>query len=237
MRKLAFIPLGALLGVLMFSLPAAGTQAASTPASVSVYSPKAHAYGHSYRQWAVQYYKWVLTSPANQVPWADHTGQLCTDRQSGPVWFLTSNSGGTDVRSCTVPAGKAILVPPANWECSTLEGNGTTYAALNQCADGYAASLKASAVTVDGVQLKGLLTSYLFENLFYTFAYSPRTVMGQPSNATGISKSAGFVSFVILKPLPPGRHTVDISFTFAATPAAPGTPGSGEVVYHLNVRR
>jgi len=178
MRKLAFIPLGALLGVPMFSLPAAGAQAASTPASVSVYSPTAHPYGHSYPQWAVRYLKWWLTSPANRNPASDHTGQLCTDRQSGPVWFLTTNFGGTDVRSCTVPAGKALLVTPANWECSTVEGNGTTYAALNQCAHADLASLKASAVTVDGVQLKGLLTSYLFGNLLYTFAYSPRTMMG-----------------------------------------------------------
>lgn len=209
---------------------APAAQAVSTPTSVAVYPPQTHPYGHTYPQWAVRYLQRWLTSPINRSAESDITGKLCADRQSGPVWFLASDYGGTDVRSCTVPAGKALLVPPIYGECSTLEGNGTTFAALSKCAQGYAGAVKTSNVTVDGVQLSGLLPSYLFDNLSYTFAYTPRNNLFGV-DATGTSKSAGYMSFVILKPLPPGRHTVTLSYEQAFE------PNSGEVVYHLDVRR
>jgi hypothetical protein len=218
----------AVLAVLAVGI-APAAQAASTPTSVSVYPPEAHPYGHTYTQWAVLYLKRWLTSPANRVAENDTTGHLCADRQSGPVWFLASDVGGTDVRSCTVPAGKALLVPVAYGECSTLEGNGTTFAALNKCDQGYVAALRAVNITVDGVPMTGLLTSYMFANLLFTFTYTPRrNLFG--ADVSGTSKSAGNMSFVILKPLAAGRHTVDMSFESYLTPM------NGEVVYHLKVR-
>lgn len=209
---------------------APAAQAASTPTSVAVYPPQAHPYGHTYPQWAVRFLQRWLTTPGNRSAESDATGEFCADRQSGPVWFLASNFGGTDVRRCTVPAGKALLVPTLYGECSTLEGDGTTFAALNKCAQGYAAAVKASDITVDGVQLSGLLTSYMFENLLFTFSYTPRTNMFGV-DASGTSKAAGYMSFVILKPLAAGRHTVTLSYE------QPFEPNSGEVVYHLKIGR
>src|SRR5688572_14977685 len=46
------------------------------------------------------------------------------DLGTGHVVFLAGTSGGTTTRSCTIPAGKSILVPLINVECSQAEGNG-----------------------------------------------------------------------------------------------------------------
>ena len=38
--------------------------------------------------------------------------------KGGPVWFLTDVSGsGKEIRSCSIPAGKAVLFPILSGEC------------------------------------------------------------------------------------------------------------------------
>ncbi len=39
----------------------------------------------------------------------------CT--QSGPVWFLSDILVGSEERNCTIPSGKAILLPILNGIC------------------------------------------------------------------------------------------------------------------------
>ena len=52
------------------------------------------------------------------------------------------------VESCTVKPGTKIFVAASSVECSTFEGNGTTYAALRTCAE-QGDVQQAPSVTVD----------------------------------------------------------------------------------------
>ena len=82
----------------------------------------------------------------------------CAVGQSGPVWFLGGPVSGEEEpeeRNCTVPAGKAILVPIINAEWSSGEGDcplpdtpgGSTEAALRACAKAFMDLVDTSSMT------------------------------------------------------------------------------------------
>src|SRR5205814_9600513 len=56
----------------------------------------------------------VLETPASENPLTDTTVQFAAVNQSGRVWFLAGNVGGTTVRTITVPSGKALFFPIVN---------------------------------------------------------------------------------------------------------------------------
>jgi hypothetical protein len=230
--------LGASL-VVLFALVAMGAattaQAASAPPSV--YPPQARPYGLTYSQWAVRFVRWLMAIPVSHNPWTDSTGAYCAEGQSGSVWYLLNYSGkmnvagyggGTTIRTCTVPAGKAVLISPDFWECSTIEGDGNTFADLSSCAKGYADEETQAGVTVDGVHLTNLLTRYRFATPLFTFKYPADNLLQMTT--PGVTNSAADAFFVILAPLAAGPHTVEVHAV------NPPTGESGDVTYHLTVR-
>jgi hypothetical protein len=68
--------------------------------------------GQTYGRWAAQWQEWAVGAPAAENPVLDITGQYCGQRQVDRVWFLAGTFGpGTVVRSCDIPAGKALFFP------------------------------------------------------------------------------------------------------------------------------
>ena len=63
---------------------------------------------------ATRWWRWALETPASENPLTDTTGQFAAVNQSGRVWFLAGNAGGTTVRTITVPSGKALFFPIVN---------------------------------------------------------------------------------------------------------------------------
>ncbi len=208
--------------------PAPAAQASST--QPQVYPPQAHPYGHSYGEWVIRSTRWAWSLPLAEFPAYDHTGAHCAAGQSGPVWYLANNTGGTDIRTCTVPAGKALLITAAGVLAMTVWGNGDTFAALSRTAGGWEDSLTQADVTVDGVHLTNLLTRYRFQTPLFTLWYNASNWMGIPG--PGTTKAVADSNSVMLAPLAAGRHTLDLRFSY-------NSPVSehGEVIYHLTIRR
>jgi hypothetical protein len=208
--------------------PAPAARAVS--AQPYVYPPQAHPYGHSYGEWLIRDVRWWLGAPKPENPTLDHTGAHCAVGQSGRVWYLEGNEGGTDTRICTVPLGKALLFAAALVAASVGEGCGTTFAALRSCAERLMDTVTEDDVTVDGVHLTNLLTRYRFQTPLFTLAYPADNFMGFPG--PGAAKSVADGTLVILAPLAAGRHTLDLRYSFG-----PPNPMAGEVTYLLTVRR
>jgi hypothetical protein len=75
----------------------------------------AQAAGQSYGHWAADWWQWVLGIPGAVSPLTDTTGEHCGQRQLDRVWFLAGAfSSDPIVRSCEVPAGKALFFPLIN---------------------------------------------------------------------------------------------------------------------------
>ncbi|MGZ4617971.1 MAG: hypothetical protein ACXV3F_04460 [Frankiaceae bacterium] len=147
------------------------------------------------------------------------TGASCGVNQRGPVWFLGGDATAPQPTSptCTVPEGKAVLVPVINGECSTVEG--TAESDLASCAkfqmdsvdkSTLSASVDGHAVTVDPA----------FR--FVTDEFSVTIVPNNPlaPGGTGTSVADGY--YLLLRPLTAGQHTIDVhgdvpAFNFTIT--------------------
>jgi hypothetical protein len=197
-----------------------------------VFSIDSKPYGISYAEWTGRWWQWALSIPKDTNPAADNTGKNCAVNQNGPVWFLAGTFGGADVRSCTIPAGKAVLFSPINSECSYAEfPNLKTEADLRACAKTQEDHVTSMQVTVDGVTMKDL-DKYRLQSPLISFIFPKNNVVGVPAGQTqGISDGR----WVFLQPLAPGKH--EIHFTGASQDVT--TTGiqnfADEATYHLTV--
>jgi hypothetical protein len=71
--------------------------------------------GVSLAEWTQRFWNRFMSIPINVNPAKDLTGIHCGINQSGPVWFLGAPIQGTNELSCTIPAGKVILVPAVTY--------------------------------------------------------------------------------------------------------------------------
>ena len=86
-----------------------------------VYTLDSKPFGIPYTEWTARWWQWALSIPDKVNPISDLTGEHCSEGQKGPVWFLGGTWGGSAERTCTIPAGKAILWAPINYSCSPAE--------------------------------------------------------------------------------------------------------------------
>ena len=127
---------------------------------------------------------------------------------TGGAAFACWNLGGTvapfgptAVPSCTVKPGTKIFVTGSSFECSTIEGNGTTDAELRTCAEQIDAQT-APSITVDGhaVPVKAVETRLM------NIVLPAGNIFGLPAGTTGLSVAHGWIA--PLHPLTPGTHTI-----------------------------
>ncbi len=126
-------------------------------------------------------------------------------------WGTVAPFGPAGVPSCTVKFGTKIFEIASSFECSTIEGNGTTEAELRTCAEQMDAQT-APSVTVDGhaVPVKEVETGLMH------IVLPPHNIFGDPAGTTGLSVGHGWIA--LLHPLTPGTHTIvgsgsPVSFT------------------------
>src|SRR5687767_2637946 len=111
----------AVLIVSMLAISPLASFAQTSDKGPSVFSPDSKPYGMTYQEWTAKWWQWFISIPADKNPINDPTGERCAEGQSGPVWFLVGSGGGRAERECTVPAGKAIMIPSINVECAFSE--------------------------------------------------------------------------------------------------------------------
>jgi hypothetical protein len=162
----------------------------------------------------------------------DMTGERCGENQnsSSPVFFLVFTGGGSAVRTCDIPTGKAILVPINVVECSFAEANVKTEEELHTCAEEDESSNPGLFLSVDGKQFKELETYRVHSRAFDTnFPENP--IFGKPGHTKAVSD--GY--WVILESLTPGKHNIH----FKASLTNPTTGilfYNDDVKYTINVK-
>lgn len=84
-----------------------------------LFPPNSKPYGLTFSQWTIKWWQWLLSIPKENNPAFDMSGTHVSENQWDPnVWFLAGTFGGSVIRSCKMPLGKAILIPVINYECS-----------------------------------------------------------------------------------------------------------------------
>lgn len=189
-----------------------------------VFTPNESPYNKTYSDWAREWWQWHLSIPDikenNSLahPRDSYSPEKCSwNQSSGPVWFLADGKDQADlstpeVRQCTVPQGKALLVQIVGSGCSTGEGLRNDQELLD-CAVWVLPSAEFSA-SVDDVEVMNTRSDPNDRDEFYVEPFK--------TNLTYVDRNyyevepgsydamvAGYYLFV--PPLPPGDHIIRFS--------------------------
>jgi len=200
----------ALLFLLMTFALIASAQEGPNPL---IFQPNDTIYGLSYGDWTAAWWQYLMQYTNDVQPYLDTTGALCNQGQGGPVFYLVGSPTGATLttRYCTVPAGKALLIPLINSECSTIEPGGFHIDNASQghaCAEGWVDGVGSLFMTIDGYKVKDLF-SYRFQSPFYYFNVpTDNNFTGTVGPTEAWSVSDGY--WVMVKPLKPGVHVIHV---------------------------
>jgi len=160
------------------------------------------------------------------------------DVGTGKIVFLAGTTGVEPgqpgpTRTCTTDKAKTFLVPLINVECSTVEGNGTTFEELRRCAaEDFADHFTDLKLVIDGKAVGNL--NSLRVQAESTFTPVPGNVFINVSASTN-SKFASDGYWALIK-LTPGRHTLAFGGSFVPVPGDPPAFHT-DVTYNLDVKK
>jgi hypothetical protein len=195
-----------------------------------VYSKDSSPFGTPYSKWIANWWQWTFSIPAAQHPRDNYTSEKCTVNQEGPVWFLADQLGGKEERTCTIPAGKAIMIPLLTGECDASTAEDKTDEGLRRCAmagDEYGV-IEAS---IDGKKIKNL-DQYRTQSGHFDLKIVEGNIYEQPPG-TYRAFADGF--FVFLEPLAPGNHTANLKVS-VLNPVEPSYNYNADWTYRLAVK-
>jgi hypothetical protein len=194
-----------------------------------IFSPDSRPFGKSYGEWSAAWWQWSFSIPAPMNPLLDDTGANCGQGQSGPVWFLAGKLCVTPnctvlsaTRRCDVPAGKALFFPIANSEADNLGVDpALDEAQLRLAAKGSMDGVTTMACTVDGALVRGLRSSattrYRVVSPVFAYTIPDNNIyqaLGAPFGSQTIPGAVADGVFLMLAPLPAGRHDIRFTATF-----------------------
>jgi len=242
----SFLTIGllpALLTTAILSLGTASTALAGkgNQENPGVLPPQSHPYGKTYSQWAAAWWQWAFSIAAPNNPLLDQTGQNAGVNQSGNVWFLAGNFGGTSERTVTVPSDKALFFPILNtaylgFPCDDRNLPGCEADQALEQANDVATLLSFITPQMDGVTLACAIDGIPVRNLaayrpessaWYTLTLVDDNFFGLPAGPYHPCVDTGY--YLMLAPLTAGPHS--LHFTGANADGS----FSLDVTYHLTV--
>jgi hypothetical protein len=187
-----------------------GALAQNPPAPVL--PPTAHPYGQSYSQWAADWWQWALSQPTDTNPLIDETGAQCASGQTGKVWFLAGSISGEPVtRTCTVSTGTALLFPVLNaFFCVDPGGVDPGEAALRANVSYVRDEATDLTATIDGAVVPNV-EPYFEESTIFSATLPEDNIFDAPAGTYGPCVDAGY--YLVVRPLPPGEHTIHFTGT------------------------
>jgi hypothetical protein len=187
----------ALCCLAVFAVGGMGAQAFA-----AVAPPGSNTYGASYAQHAGDWTRWALEMPSTSSPFTGTAG--CEEHQQGRVFFLPIQFGPGATFACDVSTGQSLLVTPIGGVCSPADGDGTTLAELRACAQSVFALVTHVSVRIDGVAVRDA-QRWQFTSPLVPVNFPQHNILDAtagPSSAI----TAGW--FYLVRPLPPGAHTI-----------------------------
>jgi hypothetical protein len=169
-------------------------------------------YGLTYSDWAERWWNWAVGIPADKNPLKDPTGERCAIGQEGPVWFLGaawSEGPKPIIRECTVPSDTALFFPIFNGETNELEEEKCkTVEQMRQCVidSNKEWTISLMWATVNDKVLNHLKENYKVESGPFNLTIPPNNVLGDVPAGTTQAYQIGW--YIMLEPLPPGKHEV-----------------------------
>lgn len=151
------------------------------------------------------------------------------------MWFLPDLLSGTQDRSCTIPHGKAILVPLLTGSCwnDHLDPELEKDSGLRKCAM-QGNDYGVITATIDGKNLQNLQDSRI-QSPFFNITIPQDSTFRTENAPAGEFRALFDGYFVFLKPLPAGKHDLVLT-TNVQNPIAPSYDLSAKSKFHLDVQ-
>ncbi|MFN8473236.1 MAG: hypothetical protein U0822_13695 [Anaerolineae bacterium] len=230
------VMLVALMAVLVGPQPAQAQEKTNSVVMPPILPP----YGVTYGEWSARWWQWVFSIPADKHPLLD-TGGIpngdCSVNQSGKVWFLGGTFATNGItRNCTIPAGKALLIPVLNdifgaavGDCAPTGTGKCDVLKLRQGAAAWMNEATKLTFTVDNIPVKNLRLYRALSPVFSVRTPSSNPIFGlDPGTTYSPLVSDGY--WIMLAPLPSGPHTIHFGGTI------PSQSFTLDITYHLTVK-
>jgi hypothetical protein len=184
------------------------TKTAKTLEERKLFQLNSKPYNHTYEEWTAKWWQWAYSIPKVINPAYDDTGKYCSENQQGPVWFFPGTFGKSVIRECTVPMGKAILLPILNSECSFAEfPELQTVEDLRMCAKAFQDQVTQLHFSMDGQNISAIeLEKHRIQSPPFYFTLHENNILDLPNNTTTLAVSDG--NWVFLKPPSLGKHVI-----------------------------
>ena len=177
---------------------------ASAQAQVNPTVPPTEAVeGMSQAEWSRAWWQWAASFEQGDSPIADRTGALCGSRQGSKVWFLAGTYGTRrTVRTCTVPRGKYLFFPLINYVVMPRLSASGSCADMTGSVARMTNDVSGLVLEIDGFRVPGLPS--------YRQATKACFDMGERSEPRArVFPSAANGYYVMVRPLGPGKHTIE----------------------------
>jgi hypothetical protein len=163
--------------------------------------------GVGLEQWTARWWRWAHGQPI--PPYLDRDGRLCDFGQAGPVWFLAGTDGSFEPRrDCVVPEGKHLLLPVINMIYWQQVPGGSPCSELQRGASVNNDRLSSAVVLLNGQSLGDIRLRRVRSGCFAMDPDDPESVL---------AAADGY--WVMLKPLPRGRHTLVVAANYGGAGA------------------
>lgn len=181
--------------------PAPAAPVVAGPVSLATHwlSPETPVNGAAQAQWTARWWQWTVRFGRDDAPFLDPDGRRCAQHQDGPVWFLAGTDGSFDaVRHCRIPAGRHLFVPLIARAASRGDCRGR----LSEAAR-FATHVTSGLVLLDGRPVGTLQDMRIASGCF---------------DLAGRGGVASDGYWLMLAPLPPGRHQLAIAASWQDGP-------------------
>lgn len=178
----------------------------------------AHFRGKTYGQWEASFWQWALALPVAPLPhpFDDCQNRPISARQTGNVWYWSAPDRAPltcDQSRTVIPAGTAIFLSMLDVEASSLDAPpffATSARDQQQTATAFAGDISDLFCSIDGVTVHDI-TAYRTATGQFSIS-TPTPWVFNHAGGTGTAVADGY--FLMLKPLPPGPHTIHYGGTF-----------------------
>jgi hypothetical protein len=198
---------------------------------VGVYDVTEKVEGKTYGEWAAEWWKWAIRIPKEKNPVLDKTGAFAGEGQTQAVWFLAGTFGNKAERTFTIPSNKPLLISAFNYvagkEVKKRSDKETQDLIKELTAEAKTMVDRAEGLglTVDGTEVKDLKKFRVVSAVFETVGPDADKALHLSFAGKQTSVADGY--WVLLKPLAPGPHTIQVKSKL--------TPKKGEPAFNLDV--
>ena len=178
--------------------------------SLSIFPPDSQPYGLTHAEHAQNYWKWLLSIPANESPMEDTTGDRCSIGQSdtnSSVYYLTNGEGKVE-KTCTIPAGKGLFIPVMQVEESDKEIPGASAEDLSSAAKKDQDGVNSLYLRIDDEEYEydDLLKYRIQPTEPFQVIFPDNGIFGVAEEGPSQVVADGF--YILTEPLTAGNHTV-----------------------------